>query len=52
VEEARRLQDLYVTAFFKKHLFWNDDRYDPFLVPEYAAAHEPGVLFSRKDTAP
>ena len=31
-----------------KHL-WEDDRYDPFLRPEYAAANEPDLLFLRKD---
>lgn len=46
--EARRIENLYVTAFFKRHLWW-DDRYDPFLTPEYAAAHEPDVIYSRKE---
>jgi predicted dienelactone hydrolase len=48
IDEARRITSFYLTAFFKKHL-WYDGRYDPFLVADYAAASEPDVLFLRKD---
>jgi predicted dienelactone hydrolase len=48
ISEARRIQGFYVTSFFKRHLY-ADDRYDAFLQPDYAAASEPGVAFSRKD---
>jgi len=48
IEIPRQITNLYVTAFFKKHL-WDDDRYDAFLQPEYAAANEPGILYLRKD---
>ena len=48
IEEVRRLENFYVTAFLKKHL-WEDSRYDSFLTPDYAASHEPGVYFARKD---
>jgi predicted dienelactone hydrolase len=48
IEEARRIQAFYVTAFFKRHLY-ADRRYDAFLQPDYAAATEPDVEFSRKD---
>jgi predicted dienelactone hydrolase len=50
IEIPRRLTNLYVTAFLKRHL-WEDDRYDPFLLPEYADANEPGILFLRQDAA-
>jgi predicted dienelactone hydrolase len=48
IEIPRRLTNLYVTAFFKKHLL-HDDRYDAFLQPEYAEANEPGIFYFRKD---
>ncbi len=48
IAEAQRIRDFYLTAFFERHLL-NDKRYDAFLTPEYAAEHEPGVLFQRKD---
>lgn len=48
IDEARRIQGFYVTAFFKRHLY-ADPRYDVFLQPDYAAANEPNVEFSRKD---
>lgn len=48
IDEARRIQSFYVTAFFKRHLLF-DRRYDSFLTSDWAAAHEPLVHFSRKD---
>jgi predicted dienelactone hydrolase len=48
IAEARRIQSFYVTAFFKRHLWW-DGRYDPFLAPDWALAHEPDVLYSTKE---
>ena len=51
IEEAQRLESFYVTAFFKRTLL-HDDRYDAFLSPDYAAANEPLVAYSRKDPTP
>jgi predicted dienelactone hydrolase len=48
IAEARRIQSFYVTAFLKRHLWW-DARYDPFLAPDWALAHEPDVLYSTKE---
>lgn len=48
IPEAQRIRDFYLTAFFERHLL-GDERYDAFLTPEYAAEHEPGALFQRKD---
>jgi predicted dienelactone hydrolase len=48
IAEARRLQNFYVAAFLKQQL-WYDDRYAPFLTPEYAAENERDVLFSSKE---
>jgi predicted dienelactone hydrolase len=51
IEEAQRIQSFYLTAFFARHLY-GDRRYDGFLTPEWAADHEPDVLFQRRDAAP
>jgi predicted dienelactone hydrolase len=48
IAEAQRIRDLYLTAFFQRHLL-HDPLYDPFLIPEYAAEHESHVQFQRKD---
>ncbi|RIL02559.1 MAG: hypothetical protein DCC71_16310 [Proteobacteria bacterium] len=48
IADARRIANLYVTAFFKRHLL-DDRRYDDFLTTGYAAANEPDVAFQRKD---
>ena len=48
IEVPRRIQNFYITAFFKRHL-WNDPRYNPFVTVDYAEANEPGVDFFRKD---
>lgn len=48
IEDARRIANLYVTAFFKRHLL-RDFRYDEFLTTGYAARNEPDVVFQRKD---
>jgi len=48
IPEAQRIRDFYLTAFFERHLL-GDTRYDEFLTPAYAALHEPGVVFQRKD---
>ena len=48
---VRDAENLYVTAFLKKHLL-NDSRYDSFLTPEYAATNQLGVVFQRQEEAP
>jgi dienelactone hydrolase len=48
IPELKRVRDFYLTAFFQRHLL-GDTRYDAFLTPAYAAQHEPGVVFQRKD---
>lgn len=48
IEEAERLTSFYVTAFFKRHLYFVP-RYDSFLDPAWSAANEPAVLYLRKD---
>jgi predicted dienelactone hydrolase len=48
IPEAQRIRDFYLTAFFERHLL-DDAGYDEFLTPAYAAQHEPGVSFQRKD---
>ena len=48
IAEAKRIRDVYLTAFFERHLL-GDQRYDEFLTPKYAITHEPGVLSQRKD---
>lgn len=48
IGEARRITNLYVTAFFKRHLL-DDARYDDFLTTGYAAENEPDVAYQRKD---
>jgi predicted dienelactone hydrolase len=47
IGEAIRLQNLYVVAFFKRHLRGLVE-YDPYLTVSYAQDHEPGVIFMRK----
>jgi predicted dienelactone hydrolase len=48
VDEAKRIQSFYLTAFFKRHLY-GDARFDAFLTEAWAAAHEPLVLYQRKN---
>lgn len=47
IEEAERLQNLYVTAFFKKYLS-SEEFYDSYLTENYADQNEQGVNFFRK----
>ena len=47
VEEALRLQNLYVTAFFNYHLL-SIESYSTMLTEDYASSNEPGVLFTAK----
>ena len=44
IEEATRLQNLYATAFFRRHLL-GQTKYDPFLTTAYAVANEPDIDF-------
>jgi predicted dienelactone hydrolase len=46
IAEATRIQNLYATAFFRRHLL-GETSYDRFLVAHYAGEQEPAVLFSR-----
>ena len=46
IEEANRLQNLYVVSFFKRHML-GDGGYDRYLSEEFASA-EPGVTISVK----
>jgi len=46
IEEAIRLQNLYVVAFFKRNLL-NEQAYDHYLGAEYAG-DEPAIVFSVK----
>lgn len=46
IEEATRLQNLYVVSFFRRHLL-NDTRYDKYLTADYADG-EPAITFSVK----
>lgn len=46
IEEAHRLQNLYVTAFFKRHLL-EEAGYDRYLSEEHAAV-EPAIAFTAK----
>lgn len=48
IEEAKRIQSFYLTAFFRRHLH-ADPRFEPFLTGEHAEANEPDVLWFRKD---
>ena len=48
IPELKRIRDFYVTAFFQRHLL-PDRAYDEFLTSDYAAQHEPGVVFQRKE---
>ncbi len=40
IDEATRLQNLYATAFFRRHLL-GETAYDPYLTTGYATANEP-----------
>ncbi len=44
ITEASRLQNLYATAFFRRHLL-GETVYDPFLTTAYATANEPDITF-------
>jgi predicted dienelactone hydrolase len=46
IEEAIRLQNLYVVSFFKRHLL-NQEGYDQYLSTDYADG-EPAIVFSVK----
>ncbi len=46
IAEAHRLQNLYVTAFFRRHLL-GESGYDRFLSADHAAT-EPAITLSRK----
>lgn len=48
IEEVERIQSVYLTAFFKRHLY-GDERDEPFLTDDWAATHEPDVIWFRKD---
>ena len=47
IEEATRLQDLYVVAFFRRHLLGEGD-YDHYLSPEYADS-EPAITYWERE---
>jgi predicted dienelactone hydrolase len=47
IGEAQRITNLYVAAFFQRHLVF-DFAYQTYLLAAYAAASEPDVLFFRK----
>ena len=47
IDEAIRIQNLYVVSFFKKYLM-NDASYDTYLTETYALANEPDVNFKAK----
>ncbi len=44
IAEATRIENLYATAFFRRHLL-GETAYDPFLTTSYATANEPDVTF-------
>ncbi len=44
IEEATRLENLYATAFFRRHLL-GQTAYDPFLTTAYAVGNEPDITF-------
>jgi predicted dienelactone hydrolase len=44
IDEATRLQNLYATAHFRRHLL-GQTMYDPFLTTAYATANEPNITF-------
>jgi len=48
IEEATRLQNLYVVSFFLRHLL-NDQRYAKYLTVPYAEENEPDVAFYLRD---
>lgn len=45
IAEATRIENLYATAFFRRHLL-GETVYDPFLTTSYAVANEPNVTFA------
>lgn len=47
IDEAHRLQNLYVVAFFKRHLLGLTD-YDLYLTQAYTDANEPNASFKAK----
>lgn len=47
INEAIRLQNLYVVSFFKKHLLETSD-YDQYLTINYAQNNEPNIAFDTK----
>ncbi len=44
IAEATRLQNLYATAFFRRHLL-GETVYDPYLTTTYATTNEPDIDF-------
>lgn len=46
IAEPNRLQNVYTVAFFRRHLF-EEDEYDAFLTSLYADT-EPAINFQRK----
>ena len=44
IDEATRLQNLYATAFFRRHLL-GQSIYDSYLTTAYATANEPDIDF-------
>ncbi len=44
IEDATRLQNLYATAHFRRHLL-GQTAYDPFLTTAYATSNEPDITF-------
>lgn len=44
IDAATRLQNLYATAFFRRHLL-GQTVYDPYLTTAYATANEPDIAF-------
>ena len=47
IAEVIRLQNLYVVAFFKRHLQGLTE-YEPYLTVSYAQDNEPHVAFTKK----
>ncbi len=47
IDEAVRLQNLYVVSFFKRHLL-GERGYDEYLSPTYAEDNEPAIDFSSR----
>jgi predicted dienelactone hydrolase len=48
IEEVKRIQSFYLTAFFRRHLH-ADPRFEDFLTDAYAAGNEPDVIWFRRD---